>query len=156
MKAQVQGPEGNLINLEMGSYGIGVSRLAGGIIEASHDEAGIVWPEAVAPFTVGLINLKAGDSTTDEACERLYKELTAAGIDTLYDDTDERAGGKFKTMDLIGLPWQVIAGPKGLASGEVELKNRKTGERDTVPFEAAIKTLQKKLSLAANGKGSGE
>ena len=156
MKAQVQGPDGNLINLEMGSYGVGVSRLVGGIIEASHDEAGIIWPEAVAPFTVGLINLKAGDSATDEACERLYKELTSAGIDTLYDDTDERAGGKFKTMDLIGLPWQVIAGPKGLASGEVELKNRKTGERDTVPFEAAIKTLQKKLSVAANGKGSGE
>jgi len=153
MKAQVQGPDGNLINVESGSYGIGVSRLVGGIIEASHDEAGIIWPESVAPFKLGLINLKAGDAGTDEACETLYDGLTKAGIDTLYDDSDERAGGKFKTMDLIGLPWQMIVGPKGLAEGEVELKNRKSGERETIPFDTAIKTLQKKLSLSQSGKG---
>jgi prolyl-tRNA synthetase len=148
MKAQVQGPDGNLVTIESGSYGIGVSRLAGAIIEASHDEAGIIWPEAVAPFTVGLINLKAGDAATDSACETLYKGLDEAGIEVLYDDTDERAGGKFKTMDLIGLPWQLIAGPKGLEKGEVELKNRATGEREAVKLDLAIKTLQKRLSLA--------
>jgi prolyl-tRNA synthetase len=149
MKAQVQGPDGDLITIESGSYGIGVSRLAGAIIEASHDEAGIIWPESVAPFTAGLINLKAGDAATDGACEALYRELADAGIETLYDDTDERAGGKFKTMDLIGLPWQLIVGPKGLEKGEVELKNRATGERETLSRDVAIKTLQKRLSLRA-------
>ena len=148
MKAQVQGPDGNLINIESGSYGIGVSRLAGAIIEASHDEAGIIWPQSVAPFTVGLLNLKAGDAASDAACEELYRGLTAAGIEVLYDDTEERAGAKFKTMDLIGLPWQVIVGPKGLEQGEIEVKNRATGERETINRETALKTLQKKLSLA--------
>jgi len=148
MKAQVQGPDGNLINVESGSYGIGVSRLVGAIIEASHDEAGIVWPQSVAPFTVGLLNLKAGDAASDAACDELYRGLTAAGIEVLYDDTEERAGAKFKTMDLIGLPWQVIVGPKGLEQGEIEVKNRATGERDTINRETALKTLQKKLSLA--------
>lgn len=149
MKAQVQGPDGNLVTIESGSYGIGVSRLVGAIIEASHDEAGIIWPEAVAPYTVGLINLKAGDAGTDAACDMLYNGLNEAGIETLYDDTDERAGGKFKTMDLIGLPWQFIVGPKGLEKGEVELKNRATGEREAIDRDVAIKTLQKRLSLAA-------
>jgi prolyl-tRNA synthetase len=148
MKAQVQGPEGNWITVESGSYGIGVSRLVGAIIEASHDEAGIIWPASVAPYMVGLINLKAGDAATDGACEALYKELQEAGIETLYDDTDERAGGKFKTMDRIGLPWQLIVGPKGLEKGEVELKNRASGERETLHRDVAIKTLQKRLSLA--------
>jgi prolyl-tRNA synthetase len=148
MKAQVQGPDGDLITIESGSYGIGVSRLAGAIIEASHDEAGIIWPASVAPYMVGLINLKAGDAATDGACEALYKGLEDAGIETLYDDTDERAGGKFKTMDLIGLPWQLIVGPKGLEKGEVELKNRASGERETLHRDVAIKTLQKRLSLA--------
>jgi prolyl-tRNA synthetase len=148
MKAQVQGPDGNLINVESGSYGIGVSRLVGAIIEASHDEAGIIWPQSVAPFTVGLLNLKAGDAASDAACEELYRGLTAAGIEVLYDDTEERAGAKFKTMDLIGLPWQVIVGPKGLEQGEIEVKNRATGERETINRETALKTLQKKLSLA--------
>ncbi|NJM35627.1 MAG: proline--tRNA ligase [Rhodomicrobium sp.] len=148
MKAQVQGPDGNLITIEMGSYGVGVSRLAGAIIEASHDEAGIVWPPSVAPFTVGLLNLKAGDGATDTACEKLYHGLAAAEIETLYDDTEERAGAKFNTMDLIGLPWQIIVGPKALEKGEIELKHRASGERETVKAETAIKTLQKRLSLA--------
>jgi prolyl-tRNA synthetase len=100
----------------MGSYGIGVSRLVGAIIEASHDEAGIVWPEAVAPFKVGLINMRADDAACAAAATKLYAKLTAAGVEVLYDDRDERGGAKFATMDLIGLPWQVIVGPKGLAS----------------------------------------
>jgi prolyl-tRNA synthetase len=148
MKAQVQGPDGALVPIEGGSYGIGVSRLVGAIIEASHDAAGIIWPESVAPFTVGLLNLKAGDAASDAACEELYHGLTDAGVEVLYDDTDERAGGKFKTMDLIGLPWQVVVGPKGLEAGEVEIKNRATGERESIKRETALKTLQKKLSLA--------
>lgn len=125
----VQGSAGEQITLEMGSYGIGVSRLVAAIIEASHDDDGIIWPSSVAPFEIGLINLKAGDEKTDAMCNELYARLTGAGLEVLYDDTDDRAGGKFKTMDLIGLPWQVIVGPRGLEKGEIEVKNRKTGER---------------------------
>ncbi len=137
----VQGPDGEHVAVHSGSYGVGVSRLVGAIIEASHDENGIIWPEPVAPFKVGLINLKAGDETTDTACDALYDGLRAAGVEVLYDDTDGRAGAKFGTMDLIGLPWQVIAGPRGLASGTVELKNRKTGEREEVSIESALNRL---------------
>ncbi len=142
MKCQVQGPDGHLVTLQGGSYGVGVSRLAAAIIEASHDSAGIVWPEAVAPFRVGLISLKAGDKGCDEACAKLYAALGGERGDVLYDDTGESAGAKFKTMDLIGLPWQVIVGPKGLANGEVEVKNRATGERTALALDAAINTLQ--------------
>ena len=141
MGCKVQGPDGKMIAVQMGSYGVGVSRLAGAIIEACHDDAGIIWPIAVAPFEVGLINLKAGDAATDAACANLYKQLEAAGIDVLYDDTDERAGGKFATMDLIGLPFQLIVGPKGVKAGEVEVKDRKTGERVTMTPDAAVKKL---------------
>ena len=125
----------------MGSYGVGVSRLLGAIIEASHDDNGIIWPEAVAPFGVGVLSLKPGDEAVDAACERAYAALTAAGKEPLYDDTNERAGGKFATADLIGLPWQLIVGPKGIANGEVELKNRRTGERQTLTLDAALKAL---------------
>lgn len=138
MGCRVQGPGGEMIALHSGSYGVGVSRLAGAIIEACHDADGIVWPEPVAPFHVGLINLKAGDAATDGACERAYGELRSAGLDVLFDDTDERAGAKFKTMDLIGLPWQIIVGPRGLKNGLVEVKNRRTGERDEMSPEAAV------------------
>lgn len=141
MNCRVQGPDGQLVAVECGSYGIGVSRLAGAIIEASHDEAGIIWPDPVAPFNAALINLKAGDGKTDAACEDLYAKLHSAGIDTLYDDTDDRAGAKFATMDLIGLPWQVIVGPRGLESGEVEIKRRATGERETLTPEAALNRI---------------
>jgi prolyl-tRNA synthetase len=141
MGCKVQGPDGKMIAVQMGSYGVGVSRLAGAIIEACHDDAGIVWPVAVAPFEVGLINLKAGDAATDAACADLYKQLETAGIDVLYDDTDERAGGKFATMDLIGLPFQLIVGPKGVKAGEAEVKDRKTGERVTMTPDAAVKKL---------------
>ena len=113
MGCRVQGPDGSMIAVQMGSYGIGVSRLVGAIIEASHDEAGIVWPVPVAPFEVGLINLKAGDKDTDRACDDLYGKLERAGVSVLYDDTEERAGAKFATMDLIGLPFQLIVGPEG-------------------------------------------
>jgi len=141
MNCKVQGPDGNVVPVEMGSYGIGVSRLPAAIIEASHDDAGIIWPKSVAPFDVGLINLKVGDATTDKACEDLYAKLQKAGLDVLYDDRDERAGAKFATFDLIGLPWQLIVGPKGLQSGEVELKERATGARETLPLDAAVTRL---------------
>lgn len=151
MNAKVQGPDGELIAVEMGSYGIGVSRLVGAIIEASHDDAGIVWPQNVAPFDAGLINLKAGDPTTDEACETLYRSLQAAGLDILYDDRDDRAGAKFTTMDLIGLPWQIVIGPKGVASGEVELKKRASGEKITVSPEALTERLREQVEAARRG-----
>jgi len=141
MKASVAGPDGVERDVHMGSYGIGVSRLVGAIIEASHDEAGIVWPESVAPFRVGLVNLKAGDQATDVACEGLYERLTKAGISVLYDDTDSRAGAKFTTMDLVGLPWQLIVGPKGLERGEVELKRRADGSREAMSADAAVNRL---------------
>ena len=141
MGARVAGPDGTELPVHMGSYGVGVSRLVGAVIEASHDEAGIIWPDSVAPFAVGLINLKPGDQPTDAAADGLYERLTNAGISVLYDDRDERAGAKFATMDLIGLPWQVIVGPKGVARGEIEIKRRATGARETMTIDAAIGRL---------------
>lgn len=139
--ALVAGPDGKDVPVQMGSYGIGVSRLLGAIIEASHDENGIIWPESVAPFKVGLINLKSGDADTDAACAKLYATLTKAGVEVLYDDRDERAGAKFSGMDLIGLPWQLVVGPRGLKNGVVELKERATGNREELSTEAAVKKL---------------
>lgn len=136
MGAKVTGPDGKEHFVSMGSYGIGPSRLIAAIIEASHDENGIIWPEEVAPFDIALINMKAGDAECDKACDALYAALSAAGKDVFYDDTDQRPGGKFATADLIGLPWQVIVGPRGVAAGEAEIKNRKTGERETLPLDA--------------------
>ena len=141
--AVVQGPDGKMVPVQSGSYGIGVSRLVGGIIEASHDEAGIIWPEPVAPFKVGLINLKVGDAETDATCLKIYQALEAKGVDVLYDDRDERAGAKFSTMDLIGLPWQVIIGPRGLKDGIAEVKNRKTGERENVALDQLVSRFAK-------------
>ena len=138
---RVQGPDGSAVHPQCGSYGIGVSRLVGAIIEASHDEAGIVWPESVAPFKVGLINMRADDPACSAAADDLYARLTAAGVETLYDDRDERGGAKFATMDLIGLPWQLILGPKGLEKGIVELKRRATGEREELSVESALARL---------------
>lgn len=141
MKCMVQNAEGELVPVHSGSYGVGVSRLVAGIIEASHDEAGIIWPKAVAPFDVGLINLKAGDAETDKACQGLYEKLTAAKFDVLYDDTSERAGSKFATMDLIGLPLQIVIGPRGLKDGIVEVKTRATGDRETVALADVMKVI---------------
>jgi len=141
MGATVQGPDGKPAAVHMGSHGIGVSRLVGAIIEASHDDKGIIWPEGVTPFHAGIVNLKQGDAEADAACEALYAGLTALGLDPLYDDRDERAGGKFATMDLIGLPWRITVGPRGLKNGVVELTSRRTGESEEMPPEDAIKRL---------------
>ncbi|PPR11622.1 MAG: Proline--tRNA ligase [Alphaproteobacteria bacterium MarineAlpha11_Bin1] len=141
MNALVTGPDGDQLFPEMGSYGIGVSRLVGGIIEAFHDDNGIVWPESVAPFGVAVINLKIGDADCVSICEDLYVKLKAAGKDPLYEDRDERAGAKFADMDLIGIPWQIVAGPRGLKSGVVDLKNRASGETAEVSLESAIARL---------------
>ena len=141
MKAVVAGPDGVERPVQMGSYGIGVSRLVGAVIEARHDESGIIWPDSVAPFQVGLINLKPGDATTSAAAESLNDRLRVAGIDVLLDDVDASAGAKFATMDLIGLPWQLVVGPRGLAAGEVELKRRATGERVSLTPDAALNRL---------------
>ncbi len=140
MKAVVAGPDGVERSVHMGSYGIGPSRLVAAIIEAFHDDAGIRWPEAVAPFKATILNLKQGDAETDAACEQLERELAGRGIDVLYNDLDERAGSKFATADLIGVPWQIVVGPKGLAEGKVEVKRRADGIRESVsPAEAVAK-----------------
>ena len=141
MGASVIGPDGEPVLLEMGSYGIGVSRLVGAVIEASHDESGIVWPDAVAPFQVGLVNLRSGDASCDEACEGIYQRLLHAGVEVLYDDREERAGVKFADMDLIGLPWQIVVGPRGVKAGTVELKRRRTGERQELSVDSAVSRL---------------
>jgi prolyl-tRNA synthetase len=138
MNAVVVGPDGEPIAVEMGSYGIGVSRLVGAIIEASHDDAGIIWPESVAPFRIGLINLRAADAKCAAAADDLYAKLGAAGIDVLYDDRDESPGAKFAAMDLVGLPYQLVIGPRGLEKGVVELKERRTGTRQELPPAAAL------------------
>lgn len=141
MGAKVMGPDGREHEVHMGSYGIGPTRLVPAIIEASHDENGIIWPESVAPFDVGIINMKVGDETCDEASMQIYSELQKAGLDVLIDDRDERAGGKFATADLIGVPEQIVVGPRGMKTGEVEVKNRKSGERESLTLEAAINKL---------------
>ena len=141
MGAVATGPDGKEVPVEMGSYGIGVSRLAGAIIEASHDADGIIWPESVAPFRVGLVNLRTSDSACVSACDALYEQLSAAGVECLYDDSEDSAGTKFARMDLIGLPWQVIVGPRGVKAGTVELKNRRSGEREELAAESALARL---------------
>jgi len=139
--ARVATPDGNETAVHMGSYGIGVSRLVGAIVEASHDDAGIVWPEAVAPFRVGLINLRSSDEACTSLCEDLYARLTDAGVEVLYDERDESAGAKFAEMDLIGLPWQLAVGPRGVKAGTVELKRRQSGERQDLSAESALTQL---------------
>ena len=143
MKATVQTGDGKEVAVHMGSYGIGPSRLVAAIIEASHDDAGIIWPEAVAPFKVAILNLKQGDAATSAACEELYRGLSAKGVDALYDDTDKGAGAKFATADLIGVPWQVLIGPRGLAEGKVEVKKRADGTRELMTPAAALDLLSR-------------
>ena len=141
LNAMVVTSDGTEVPVQMGSYGVGVSRLVGGVIEACHDDDGIIWPEVLAPFKIGLINLRVGDDACDKACEDIFTKLNASGTEVMYDDRDERAGVKFSDMDLIGLPWQLIIGPRGLKSGVVELKNRKTGEREEVSLESALSRI---------------
>ncbi|MBE7185394.1 MAG: proline--tRNA ligase [Methylobacterium mesophilicum] len=143
MGASVTGPDGKEHFVSMGSYGIGPSRLIAAIIEASHDENGIIWPESIAPFDAVIINMKTGDAECDRVSEELYAAYQAAGLDVLYDDTDQRAGGKFATADLIGVPRQIIVGPRGVANGEVEVKHRKSGERAVQPIAELLASLEK-------------
>ena len=141
MGLKVSGRDGSMATPHMGSYGVGVSRLVGAIIEASHDDSGIIWPEAVAPWRVGIVTMRVDDEATVSAAEDLYAKLQGAGVETLYDDRDERGGVKLGSMDLIGLPWQVVIGPRGIAAGTVELKNRATGEREELSAESALARL---------------
>ena len=138
MGASVAGPDGSNKPVHMGSYGIGVSRLVGGVIEASHDEKGIIWPRAVAPFDVAVVNLKVGDDTCMTCADDLYARLQAAGADPIYDDRDDRPGAKLAAIDLIGIPWQIIIGPRGMDNGVVEVKNRRTGEAVEVSPDSAL------------------
>jgi prolyl-tRNA synthetase len=141
MKALVAGPDGAERPVHMGSYGVGVSRLVAAIIEASHDDAGIIWPDSVAPFGAAVVNLRVGDAAVDAVAEQAYRALQAAGKEPLLDDRDDRPGAKFASLDLVGVPWQLIVGPKGVADGVVEIKRRATGERQSLPLEAAIKAI---------------
>ena len=149
MKAQVTGPDGKNVDVMMGSYGVGVSRLVGGIIEASHDEKGIIWPKSVTPFGAGIINLKVGDEQADAASEDLYQKLSTAGIDPLYDDKNDRGGQKFARMDLIGLPYQLVVGPRGLKDGVIEVKVRTTGERKNLSPAEAMNFIVSEYGAAA-------
>jgi len=141
MKALVTGPDGKDVPIHGGSYGVGVSRLVGGIIEASHDEAGVIWPDAVAPFGVAVVNLRPGTAEVDAVAEQAYQALTEFGKEPLLDDRDDRPGAKFASLDLVGIPWQLIVGPKGVAEGTVEIKRRATGERQILPLDAALKAI---------------
>lgn len=138
MGANVVTASGERVPVHMGSHGIGVSRLVGALIEANHDENGIIWPEGVAPYHVAIVNLKQGDAACDAVCEYLYKTFMKNGIEPLYDDREERAGAKFATMDLIGIPWRIVVGPRGLEKNEVELSSRRTGEKENLSIEAAV------------------
>jgi len=141
MGAKVAGPDGTDRFVQMGSYGVGVSRLVAAIIEASHDEAGIIWPQSVAPFGAAVVNLRVGDAAVDDVAEQAYRALSAAGMEPLLDDRDERPGAKFAALDLVGVPWQLIVGPKGVAEGVVEIKRRASGERQTLPLDQAVKVI---------------
>lgn len=141
MGAKVAAPDGQTVTVHMGSYGIGVSRLMAGIIEASHDDAGIIWPSSIAPFQVGLLNLKPGDASCDTLCADLYSRLQSSKQDVLFDDREERAGAKFADMDLIGLPWQIVVGPRGAKDGKVEIKKRAGGERSEVSIGDALQRI---------------
>jgi prolyl-tRNA synthetase len=142
MGATVTDRDGNQVPVHMGSHGIGVSRLVGALIEANHDDKGIIWPEGVTPFHCGIVNVKQGDAEADAACEDLYKALSAAGLEPLYDDREDRAGAKFATMDLIGLPWRITVGPRGLKNGVVEVTSRRTGESEELAPEAAVARIR--------------
>ena len=153
LNATVQGPDGKPTPVHMGSHGIGVSRLLGAIIEASHDDKGIIWPEGVTPFHCGIVNLKQGDDEADAACNQLYAAMTALGLEPLYDDRKERAGGKFATMDLIGLPWRITVGPRGPKNGVVELTSRRTGESEELSPEDAVKKVAAIYASHQSGRG---
>ncbi|MEO0917107.1 MAG: His/Gly/Thr/Pro-type tRNA ligase C-terminal domain-containing protein, partial [Pseudomonadota bacterium] len=146
--ATVQDADGNQVPVHMGSHGIGVSRLLGAIIEASHDDNGIIWPEGVTPFHAGIVNLRQGDGACDAACDGLLSALQKRGLEPLYDDRDERAGAKFATMDLIGLPWRITVGPRGLEKGVVELTSRRTGESEEMSADAAVDRLAQIYGLS--------
>lgn len=145
MNVNVSDAGGKESRVQMGTYGIGVSRLVGAIIEASHDAAGIIWPESVAPFKVGIINVRSGDSACDALCETVYSQLQHANVAALYDDTDQRGGAKFASMDLIGTPWQISIGPRSAEAGVLELKYRRTGEKIEMPVEQAISHIISQL-----------
>ncbi|KEO51471.1 proline--tRNA ligase [Thioclava pacifica] len=141
MGATVNTPDQGKVPVHMGSHGIGVSRLVGALIEANHDEKGIIWPEGVTPFHIGIVNLKQGDVSCDSACEALYRAFVEHGLEPLYDDREERAGAKFATMDLIGLPWRITVGPRGIAANKVELTCRRTGESEEMSAEEAVEKV---------------
>ena len=145
MGLKVSGPDGTPVTPMMGSYGVGVSRLVGAIIEASHDDAGIIWPEAVAPWMIGLVNMRHDDPVCVAVAEELYGKLQRLGDVALFDDRDERGGVKLGSMDVIGLPWQFIVGPKSVGQGMIETKHRATGQRELIPVDRAVEVIASML-----------
>ena len=141
MGATVTGADGKEVPVQMGSYGIGVSRLVGALIEAFHDDKGIVWPKSVAPFDVGIVQVRSEDGDVQSMSQSLIARLDNAGMSYLLDDRDERPGAKFATMELIGLPWQVTIGPRGAKNDQVELKNRMNGEMHELDLDELMARL---------------
>ncbi len=139
MKATVQGEDGRPLTMTMGCYGIGVTRVVAAAIEQSHDERGIIWPEAIAPFQIAIIpmNMHKSEKVKDFA-ENLYRTLNAQGIEVLLDDRNERAGVMFADMELIGIPHQIVIGEKNLEQGLIEYKNRRTGEKQLIEKEKLV------------------
>ena len=142
LDAKVNSKEGTTIPIEMGSYGIGVSRLVGAIIDAHHDEKGICWPECVAPFLFGIVNLRQNNEECSDLSDMIYNHLLSKGVSVLYDDREEGAGIKLAEMDLIGIPWQIRIGPRGIKNDNFELLQRKTGE----VTEIKIEDMEKKIN----------
>ena len=147
MNAHVDSSEGKKINVEMGSYGIGLSRLVAAVIESNHDERGIVWPNSIAPFKASIVNLKPNDSVCDFLATRIYSNFCSQNIEVLYDDTKDSVGAKFAVNDLIGSPWQIIVGPKNAANDMVELKHRKTNETELMSADSAIRKVLGNLNV---------
>lgn len=147
MDVKVNNEKGEEVPLEMGSYGIGISRTVAGIIESHHDEKGIIWPESVAPFKASIINLVPKSIECRSIAEKAYGMFDEKNVDVLYDDTDERAGQKFATHDLIGTPWQIIIGSKKAGNGLVELKHRSTGETEDLPVDMAVAKILGQLNV---------
>jgi prolyl-tRNA synthetase len=141
LEASVMGANSDKIYPNMGSYGIGVSRIVAAAIEANHDANGIIWPKEIAPFQIALINVRAGDELCDKVCEEIYNKLQTQGIEVIYDDTKASLGQKFSIADLIGIPTQIVVGPKSAAAGMVEVKDRKTGEKQEFKIAEIIKHL---------------
>ncbi len=145
MNAFVSDAKGNNIPVYMGSYGIGISRLVSAIIEVYHDDKGILWPTSIAPFQIGIINLGKNDEECLQASEKIYNELKENNFDIIYDDRDESVGKKYADMDLIGVPFQIIIGPRDLKRNNCELKDRKNDNKVCIDIKNVVTELSNRI-----------